>query len=68
MLLLRPADMETRLGGLTIVSADTTQEGLVEIATNAETAAGTDTQRCITPASLRYALDQTDYLLDGGTY
>jgi hypothetical protein len=65
---ITPADIETRLGGLTIGSADTTQEGLVEIATNAETAAGTDTQRCITPASLRYALDQTDYLLDGGTY
>jgi hypothetical protein len=60
--------METRLGGLAIVSADTTQEGLIEVATNAEVATGTDSDRAITPASLRYALDQTDYLLDGGTY
>ena len=65
---ITPALLETRLGGLTIVSADTTQEGLIEIATNAEVAAGTDSDTAVTPASLRYALDQSDYLLDGGAY
>src|SRR5688500_12692602 len=32
--------------------ASTTQQGLVELATDAETIAGTDNQRAVTPASL----------------
>lgn len=65
---ITPALLETRLGGLSFSSADTTQEGLIELATNAEVATGTDTSRAVTPAGLRYALDQSDYLLDAGTY
>ena len=65
---LTPNDLETRLGGLEIVDGTTTNKGLVRFATNSETAAGTEADAANTPASLRYALDQPDYVLDGGTY
>ena len=65
---ITPDDLETRLGGLEIVDGTTTTKGLVRFATNAETATGTEASAANTPASLRYALDQPDYVLDGGTY
>ena len=65
---ITPALLETRFGGLTIVDASTTDKGLIEIATNAETIAGTATLLAVTPASLRAALDDAGYLLDGGSY
>jgi len=65
---ITPALLETRLGGLTIVDASTSDKGLIEIATNAEAIAGTATLLSLTPASLRAALDDSGYLLDGGTY
>ena len=65
---ITPALLETRLGGLTIVDASTNDKGLIEIATNAEAIAGTATLLAITPASLRAALDDANYLLDGGSY
>ena len=65
---ITPHDLETRLGGLEIVDGSTTNKGLVRFATNSETAAGTETDAANTPAGLRYALDQPDYVLDGGTY
>ena len=37
-----------------IPSASTSAEGLIEIATNAETATGTDTARAVTPDDMRY--------------
>ena len=40
----------------------------IEIATNAEAIAGTSALLAITPASLRAALDDSGYLLDGGSY
>ncbi len=65
---ITPFDLETRLGGLEIVDGSTTEKGLVRFATNSETAAGTESLAANSPASLRYALDQPDYVLDGGTY
>ena len=65
---ITPDDLETRLGGLEIVDGTTTNKGLVRFATNSETAGGTEDDAANTPASLRYALDQPDYVLDGGSY
>ena len=65
---ITPIDLENRLGGLEIVDGSTTEKGLVRLATNSETAAGTETLAAVTPVGLRYALDQADYVLDGGTY
>ena len=65
---ITPNDLESRLGGLEIVDGSTTQKGLVRFATNSEVAAGVETLAANSPASLRYALDQPDYVLDGGTY
>ncbi|MDA7436430.1 hypothetical protein N8654_01970 [Synechococcus sp. AH-601-B19] len=65
---ITPANLETRLGGLEIVDGTTTVKGLVRLATNSETASGTEADAAVTPVSMRYALDQTSYVLDGGTY
>lgn len=65
---ITPANLETRLGGLEIVDGTTTVKGLVRLATNTETSTGTEADAAVTPVSLRYALDQTDYSLDGGSY
>ena len=65
---ISPANLETRLGGFQIVDGTTTVKGLVRFATNSETAAGTIGNAAATPESIRYALDQADYLLDGGSY
>lgn len=65
---ITPAQLESRVGGLVIVDASTTVKGIVQLATNSEAAAGTDTAKAIVPASMRYALDQPDYVLDGGSY
>jgi len=65
---ITPALLETRFGGLTIVDASTSDKGLIEISTNSETIAGTASLLAVTPASLRAALDDSSYLLDGGSY
>ena len=65
---ITPSDLENRLGGLEIVDGSTTEKGFVRFATSAETAAGTETLAAVTPVGMRYALDQTNYVLDGGTY
>lgn len=65
---ITPANLETRLGGLEIVDGTTTVKGLVRLATDSETADGTEADAAVTPVSMRYALDQTDYVLDGGSY
>lgn len=65
---ITPKNLEDRLGGLEIVDGTTTEKGLVRFATNSETAAGTVTDAANSPAGLRYALDQPNYVLDGGTY
>ena len=44
------------LEDISIVTATTTVQGKVELATNAETTTGTDTARAVTPASLHSAL------------
>lgn len=43
-------------GGTTATDATTDQAGVVELATDAETAAGTDATRAVTPAALQAAL------------
>ena len=63
-----PSALETRLGGLQIVDGSTTVKGLVRLATNSETITGTETLAAVTPVSLRTALDDANYLLDGGSY
>jgi hypothetical protein len=40
-----------------IVSATETVQGIIELATTAEASAGTDTVRAVTPAGLKYTLD-----------
>lgn len=54
--ILGSAPITTTGGGstltLTVASASTTQEGVVELATDAESIAGTDTTRAIVPSSL----------------
>ncbi len=47
--------------------ANTTERGLVELATDAETQAGTDTERAVTPASLNSALEVLGSVLPAGT-
>lgn len=42
--------------GLVVPDASTTVKGIAELATNAETATGTDTTRIVTPDDLRYGL------------
>ena len=42
-------------------SASTTAEGIVELATDAETQAGTDTDRAVTPAGLASVIDSDTY-------
>jgi len=44
---------DTWIDTITVVAASTTEAGVVELATNAETQAGTDTLRAVTPASLQ---------------
>ena len=63
-----PADLETRLGGLTITDGTTTIKGIVRFATNSETETATEADAAVTPVSMKYALDQAGYVLDGGTY
>jgi len=65
---ITPANLETRLGGLDIVDGSTTVKGLVRFSTNSETATGTEADAAVTPVSMRYALDQASYSLDGGSY
>ena len=65
---ISPANLETRLGGFQIVDGTTTVKGLVRFATNSETAAGTVAAAAVSPESMRYALDQAGYVLDGGSY
>jgi len=52
-------------GALTVIAADTTKAGKVELATDAETKTGTDTERAVTPVTLAgvIVLDSTT---DGG--
>ena len=45
----------------TFQSASASQKGIVELATNAETAAGTDATRAVTPASLEYFYESKNY-------
>ena len=63
-----PAALETRLGGLQIVDGSTTTKGLVRLATNSEAIAGTESTAAVVPSSLRAALDDANYVLDGGSY
>ena len=44
-------------GGGSVVSASTTVQGIVELATTAETTTGTDTARAVTPAGAKAAID-----------
>ena len=41
------------VAGVSILTSNTTTKGIVELATNAETQAGTDAERVVTPASLK---------------
>ncbi len=52
-------EIGTALTTLGIAAASTTTKGIVELATNAETAAGTDTTRAVTPAALAPLLGST---------
>ena len=63
-----PAALETRLGGLEIVDGSTTDKGLVRFATDSEAIDGTEALAAVSPSSLRAALDDSDYLIDCGTY
>ena len=63
-----PAALETRLGGIQIVDGTTTTKGLVRLATNSEAIAGTESAAAVVPSSLRAALDDANYVLDGGSY
>ena len=65
---ITPALLETRLGGLEIQDGTTTDKGFVRFATGSETATGTESDAAVTPESMRFALDQATYVLDGGTY
>ena len=65
---ITPSHLETRLGGLEIQDGTTTEKGFVRFATGSETAAGTESDAAVTPEGMRFALDQTTYVLDGGTY
>lgn len=47
-------------------SATTSQKGLVELATDTETATGTDSTRAVTPAGLNAAVSATYLKLEGG--
>ena len=49
-------------GATSEAAASTTVAGIVELATNAETTAGTDTARAVTPAGVQAAVDE---ILDG---
>lgn len=51
----------TSVTSRTLQSASTSQKGVVELATNAETATGTDATRAVTPASLEYFYEQKNY-------
>lgn len=48
------ANARTNIGAAPTTTATDTAPGLVELATNAETATGSDTGRVVTPAGLRY--------------
>mgnify|MGYP005722244927 CR=1 FL=1 len=65
---ITPAQLEARVGGLVIVDATTTEKGIVQLAVNSEVAAGINSTKAVTPSSMRYALDQAEYVLDGGSY
>lgn len=51
----------TSVTSRTLQSASTSQKGVVELATNAETATGTDTTRAVTPASLEHFYEQKNF-------
>ena len=51
------AFVKTALASATIADATTTTKGKVELATNTETTAGTDTSRAVTPAGLKAVAD-----------
>lgn len=57
--LLDDADAATARATLGVVAASDTASGIVELATSAEAAAGTDTVRAITPAGLKGGLNAT---------
>lgn len=52
----------------TIADASTTVKGKVELATDAETLTGTDTERAITPANLEYARSKTGWIPSSDTW
>ena len=47
---------------------EATTKGLVRLATNSEAIAGTESTAAVVPSSLRAALDDANYVLDGGSY
>lgn len=51
----------------TYSSATTTAEGIVELATNTEATAGTDTTRAVTPSGVKAAIDDRGYSTTTGT-
>ena len=63
-----PKQLETRFSEIVINDATKTLKGIVMLAQHSEVAAGVEDTKAVTAAGIRYALDQPDYLLDGGTY
>lgn len=61
-----PAEVTTNgdLVEVSVLAADTTRLGVAERATEAETLAGTDDERFITPRSLKVALDENRWMKD----
>lgn len=55
-MVVTPNDAEDQVG-LDVAQASTTQQGAIEIATDAETQAGTDTTRAVPPSALKALLD-----------
>lgn len=63
-----PAQIKSRFDSLVINDATKTVKGIVMLANHSDVVAGTDDTKAITSAGLRYALDDPNYVLDGGTY
>ena len=61
-------DLATEIGNIEIVDGTTSVKGLMRFATNGEAVLGVESDAALTPESLRYALNQTGFALDGGTY
>ena len=64
---MTPALVKRRIDAIQIPTAGTTARGVVELATDAETQAGTDTERAVTPAGLTSVIETLGAMLPPGT-